>query len=96
MLRPERQFLQIGAECIGEKSFLADVEMMQLAYSSLNLVGIKDITIEISSRIFFDAFIDSIKNLSLKRELKRLIKIKNLKEICSLLTVKKQQYVKDY
>ena len=25
ILRPERQFLQIGAECIGEKSYLADV-----------------------------------------------------------------------
>ena len=35
MLRPERQFLQIGAECIGVKSFLADIEMIELAYISL-------------------------------------------------------------
>ena len=56
MLRPERQFLQIGAECIGEKNNLADVEMMDLAYSSLKLVGIKNIFIEISSRIFLDNF----------------------------------------
>jgi histidyl-tRNA synthetase len=73
MLRPERQFLQIGAECIGVNSFLADVEMMELAYSSLSLVGINNITIEISSRIFFDTFFNDIKNIALKKE--RLIKI---------------------
>ena len=90
MLRPERQFLQIGAECIGVNSFLADVEMMDLAYSSLSLVGIKNITVEISSRIFFDNFIDKIKNKNLKKKLQRLIKIKNLKEICRLINIKKQ------
>ena len=95
MLRPERQFLQIGAECIGINSYFADVEMMELAYSSLNLVGIKDITIEISSRVFFDEFIKDIKNLIIKKELKRLIKIKNLKGICNLLDQKKQIYIKD-
>ena len=95
MLRPERQFLQIGAECIGEHSFLADVEMMELAYSSLNLVGIKNITVQISSRIFFDTFMDDIKNFVLKKELQRLIKIKNLKEICKLLDIKKQNYIKN-
>ena len=95
MLRPERQFLQIGAECIGVDSFLADVEMMDLAYSSLNLVGIKDITVEISSRIFYDYFVDNIKKPSLKKEVKRLIKIKNLNEICKLLDFKKQKYIKD-
>ena len=95
MLRPERQFLQIGAECIGVNSFLADVEMMELAYSSLSLVGINNITIEISSRIFFDTFFNDIKNLALKKELKRLIKIKNLKEICELLDEKKQIYIKN-
>ena len=40
MLRPERQFLQIGAECIGENSLLADVEMIELAYNALSSVGI--------------------------------------------------------
>ena len=95
MLRPERQFLQIGAECIGVNNFLADVEMMELAYSSLSLVGINNITIEISSRIFFDTFINDIKNITLKKELKRLIKIKNLREICELLDEKKQIYIKN-
>ena len=46
MLRPERQFLQVGAECVGEKSYLADVEMLDLAYQALTLVGIKNISIE--------------------------------------------------
>ena len=95
MLRPERQFLQIGAECIGANSFLADVEMMELAYSSLSLVGIKNITLEVSSRIFFDNFIDNIKNLNIKKELQRLIRIKNLKEICNLIDLNKQNYIKD-
>lgn len=95
MLRPERQFLQIGAECIGVSSFLADLEMMELAYSSLNLVGIKNITIEISSRIFFDTFMNDIKGRALQKELKRLIKIKNLKEICNFLDKKKQTYIKN-
>ena len=95
MLRPERQFLQIGAECIGESGYLADVEMIELAYSSLSLVGIKDITIEISSRIFFDTFVKNIKNIKSKKELKRLIKLKNLSEACEILDTKKQVYLKD-
>ena len=36
MLRPERQFLQVGAECVGEKSYLADVEMLRFGLSSFN------------------------------------------------------------
>ena len=51
MLRPERQFLQVGAECIGEKSYLADIEMIKLAYEALISVGIKNISIELSSRL---------------------------------------------
>lgn len=95
MLRPERQFLQIGAECIGEKSFLADVEMMELAYSSLSLVGIKNITIEISSRVFFDKFINMIKNFKNKNEIKRLIKLKDLKSLLKILNKKYHQYIQD-
>ena len=51
MLRPERQFLQIGAECIGEDSYLADVEMIELAYNALSSVGIKNISIEIVAKV---------------------------------------------
>ena len=60
MLRPERQFLQIGAECIGEKSYLADVEMLDLAYQALTIVGIKNISIDLSSSDFINFFLKKI------------------------------------
>jgi len=95
MLRPERQFLQIGAETIGENSFLADVEMIELAYTSLNLVGIKNITIEISSRIFYDKFLNEIKNSKRKKEIQRLIKLKDLKGLLSIADKKDYFYLKN-
>jgi len=95
MLRPERQFLQIGAECIGATSYLADVEMMDLAYSSLTLVGIKDITIEISSRVFFDKFLNMIKKLKNINEIKRLIKLKDLNGLLKILDKKYHKYIID-
>ena len=95
MLRPERQFLQIGAECIGETNYLSDVEMMDLAYTSLNLVGIKKITIEISSRVFYDNFIKKINKLKNKKKIKSLIKLKDLKGLLKILDIKYHKYVKD-
>ena len=95
MLRPERQFLQIGAECIGEKSNLADVEMMDLAYSSLKLVGIKDISIEISSRVFLDKLYSTIKNAKRLRDIKRYIKQKDLSSLIKLVEKKNHQYLKN-
>tara|TARA_B100001123_G_C15249569_1_gene1002269 strand:+ start:217 stop:1332 length:1116 start_codon:yes stop_codon:yes gene_type:complete len=59
MLRPERQFLQVGAECIGENSFLADVEMLDLAYQALNLVGINTISIDLSSSEFLNFLLEN-------------------------------------
>ena len=95
MLRPERQFLQIGAECIGENSFLADVEILELAYKSLNLVGIKDITLEISSRVFLDRFFYKIKNSPKKDEIKRLIRLKDIASILDILETKYHKFLKD-
>lgn len=95
MLRPERQFLQIGAECIGENNFLADIEMMELAYDCLNLVGITKITIEISSRIFFDKFFSMIKKSLKKDEIKRLIKLKDLNGLLKIIDKKNHKYIKD-
>ena len=95
MLRPERQFLQIGAECIGEKNILADVEMMELAFSSLSLVGIKNISIEISSRIFLDKFYFSIRNSKNIDEIRRLIKLKDLKAALNLLNTKNRNHLKN-
>lgn len=60
MLRPERQFLQIGAECIGEKSYLADIEMLDLAYQALTIVGIKNISIDLSSSEFLNFLLKEI------------------------------------
>ena len=48
MLRPERQFLQVGSEIIGSDSILADIEIISLAYKSLKEIGIKNITLEIT------------------------------------------------
>jgi len=95
MLRPERQFLQIGAETIGENNFLADVEMIELAYTSLNLVGIKNMTIEISSRIFYDKFLNQFKNPTRKKEIQRLIKLKDLKELLDIVDKKDQRYLRN-
>ena len=95
MLRPERQFLQIGAETIGENNFLADVEMIELAYTSLNLVGIKNITIEISSRIFYDQFLNQIKSSKKKKEIQRLIKLKDLKSLLNIVDKKHYYYLQN-
>ena len=92
MLRPERQFLQIGAESIGENNFLADVEMIDLAYTSLNLVGIKNITVEISSRIFYDKFLNQLRILT-KKEIQRLIKLKDLKGLLDIVDKKDHNYI---
>ena len=35
ILRPERQFQQVGAEIIGSESYKADVEIINLAYKTL-------------------------------------------------------------
>ncbi|MDC3132057.1 ATP phosphoribosyltransferase regulatory subunit, partial [Pelagibacteraceae bacterium] len=49
ILRPERQFQQVGAEIIGAQSYKADVEIINLAYQTLKNIGIKNIVIEISA-----------------------------------------------
>ena len=61
MLRPERQFLQVGAECIGEKSYLADVEMLDLAYQALTIVGLKNVSIDLSSSEFLNFLLKKVK-----------------------------------
>ena len=65
MLRPERQFLQVGAECIGEESYLADVEMLDLAYQALTILGIKNVSIDLSSSEFLNFL---LKKINLKKD----------------------------
>jgi len=79
ILRPERQFLQVGAECIGENSYLADVEMLYLAYQSLIAVGIRDISIELSSHIFLDYLFKQNKNIKENNLVKSFLRKKDVK-----------------
>jgi histidyl-tRNA synthetase len=44
-----RQFHQFGAEAIGSRSPLLDVEMIQMAFEILNSLGLKDLTVKINS-----------------------------------------------
>ena len=67
--------------------------MMDLAYSSLKLVGIKDISIEISSRVFLDKLFSSIKNSKILNDTKRYIKQKDLSGLKKLVEQKNHQYL---
>ena len=70
ILRPERQFQQVGAEIIGSESYKADVEIINLAYNSLKKIGVKNIVIEISAPLFLDSVLKKIKDINLKKQLK--------------------------
>ena len=54
ILRPERQFQQVGAEIIGSESYKADVEIINLAYETLKNIGVKNLVIEISAPFFLN------------------------------------------
>ncbi len=79
ILRPGRQFLQVGAECIGENSYLADVEMLNLAYQSLTAVGIRDISIELSSHIFLDYLFKQNKTIEKNNLARSFLRKKDIK-----------------
>ena len=95
MLRPERQFLQIGAECIGASSNDVDVEMIELAYSVLSLVGIKDISFEISSKIFLDKLYKSLSSYKQFERIKELIRLKDLDGALNLIDKQHHKYLRD-
>ena len=90
MLRPERQFLQVGSEIIGTDSILADIEIISLAYKSLKAIGIKNITLELTSKIFLEDIFSEIKDLNSLNKLKLFIKQKDIKN--SLLFIKKKRH----
>ena len=96
ILRPERQFLQVGAECIGEKKYLADAEILILAFKSLQAVGIKDISVDFSNPIFLNNIIDKdLKNGS-KKEFLKYLQRKDISKTLSLLkNSKKINFIKD-
>ena len=85
MLRPERQFLQVGSEIIGTESVLADIEIISLAYSSLKKIGIKNITLELTSKIFLEEIFSKIKDSRSLNKLKIFIKQKDIKNSLALI-----------
>ena len=69
--------------------------MIELAYNALSSVGIKEISIELSSRVFLDKFYSYI-NLSPKiNKIKSLIKKKDINNALKLIEYKHHQYLKD-
>ena len=90
MLRPERQFLQVGSEIIGSDSILADIEIISLAYKSLKDIGIKNITLELTSKKFLAEVFSKIKDLKSLKKLKTFIKQKDI--INSLALIKHKDH----
>ncbi len=88
ILRPERQFQQVGAEIIGSESHKADVEIINLAYETLKNIGVNNIVIEISAPFFINSLLKNIKNINIKNKLKKFIEHKDLKNCLKLLTDK--------
>ena len=95
MLRPERQFLQVGAETIGEKNVDADIEIIDIAYKSLSLVGVQNITIELSSRIFLEKLFSKLINKSNKYKLEELIRKKELDNCLKLIEPQNKEFIKN-
>ncbi len=93
MLRAERQFLQVGSEIIGSKSILADIEVISLAYKSLKEIGIKNITLELTSKIFLEEIFSKIKDLNSLNKLKTFIKQKDIKNSLALIKFKEHRYL---
>lgn len=91
MLRPERQFLQVGSEIIGSDSILADIEIISLAYKSLKEIGIKNITLELTSKVFLQEIFSKIKDLKSLKKLKIFIKQKDKRNSLKLINNEKDK-----
>tara|TARA_B100001057_G_scaffold204715_1_gene205363 strand:- start:4664 stop:5776 length:1113 start_codon:yes stop_codon:yes gene_type:complete len=85
ILRPERQFQQVGAEIIGAESYKADVEIINLAYQTLKNIGVKNIVIEISAPFFLENILKVIKDTRLKNKLKKYIELKDINNCLKLI-----------
>tara|TARA_B100001287_G_C22675636_1_gene527489 strand:+ start:1379 stop:2494 length:1116 start_codon:yes stop_codon:yes gene_type:complete len=88
ILRPERQFQQVGAEIIGSESYKADVEIINLAYETLKIIGVKNIVIEISAPFFLNNLLSKIKDVKLRNKIKKYIALKDLNSCIRLLKSK--------
>ena len=58
-LRPERQFGQVGVELIGAAFAAADAEAIAVAATSLQAIGVRDLTIDLSSPRLVPAILDA-------------------------------------
>ncbi len=96
MLRPERQFLQVGSEIIGSDTILADIEIISLAYKSLKEIGIKNITLEITSKIFLEEIFSKIKDVNTLNKVKIYIKQKDIKNSLALIKNKGHRLLLKY
>ncbi len=85
ILRPERQFQQVGAEIIGSESYKADVEIINLAYQTLKKIGVKNIVIEIAAPFFLNSLLKKINDKDLKNKLNKFIKLKDINNCLKLL-----------
>ncbi len=91
MLRPERQFLQVGSEIIGSDSIFADIEIINLAYKSLKDIGINNITLELTSKVFLEEIFSNINNKKSLSKLKLYIKQKDKKNSLKLIKNEKDK-----
>ncbi len=85
ILRPERQFQQVGAEIIGSESYMADVEIINIAYETLKKIGVKNIVIEISAPFFLESILKKIKELHIRNKLKKYIYLRDINNCYKLL-----------
>ena len=60
-LRPERQFEQVGAELIGAASAAADAEIIALAASALDGIGVKGLSVDLTIPTLVPAIAESLK-----------------------------------
>ncbi|HIQ50711.1 MAG TPA: hypothetical protein EYH54_01945 [Nautiliaceae bacterium] len=79
----DREFFQIGVEFFGEKSFVADLEVLNFAITFLNKIGLKDkYKVKVNNRKLMDYLISELTSEESKKgELYRLIdKIRKIGE----------------
>ncbi len=94
ILRPERQFQQVGAEIIGSDSYKADIEIINLAYKTLKSIGVKNIVIEISAPFFINNLLKKIRDKKLKLDVIKFIEHKDIDNCLKLL--KNYKIIQDF
>lgn len=105
-----RQLNQINFEYIGNKEYIADVEIIYLFYTILQKLGLKNITLEINSlgsneckkkyesalKEYFTKFKDKLSEDSKVRLEKNPLRILDSKEECDKLLVKDAPKISDF